>query len=180
MYSKLNIIVVGLLIFSLIGTIWFVKSTMPKIGYARTGFLLEKYEGMAEAKKMLESKISQWEANVDSLDMNYQKTLDNYNKEYKSLKDKERLELKQMLERQYNEMGNYAGIVEKQALDENQKLTQGVLNQINNYIKKYSEQEDFDLILGVTNTGNILYGSEAIDVTDLILEGLNNEFKGRK
>lgn len=178
MKNNLNILLI-ILVVGVIGYVVYLSSKTVKIGYVRTGVVVEKYEGMADAKKVLEKKMSQWETNVDSLELNYQKSLDNYNRQLGGLKDKDKKEIKSRLDQQYDKIGDYVSVIEKKAIEENQKLTEGVINQINNYIKKYSEEEGYDLVLGVTAGGNILYGKDAIDVTDKILEGLNKEYKGQ-
>jgi outer membrane protein len=177
-----NYVATGILAVCVVGLgiyVGFLHTRTIKIGYVRTGTVIEKYAGMLESKKMLEKKMQQWEANVDTLGLNYQKSLSNYNDQYKKLPEKERKDLKDMLDRQYGNMETYVSSIEKKALDENQKITQGILNQINNYIKKFSEEKKYDLILGVTANGNIMYGENSIDVTDEIVEGLNKEYSNK-
>lgn len=67
----------------------------------------------------------------------------------------------------------------EEILYNNQVLVQGVLNQINDYIKKYAEENNYTLILGTTNDGNLLFGNKGIDVTEDILTELNNEYVGK-
>ena len=169
----------GLLVAVLLGFIVYVQRSIPKIGYVKTGVLVEKYKGMADASKELEKKMEKWQANVDTLQMNYQKSVDGYNSKYSRLSTKERTELKSMLDRQERAISEYVQNIEKQASEENVKLTKGVLAQLNTYIKKYAEQQKFDMIYGLTTEGNILYGKEALDITERILTGANNEYTGK-
>ncbi len=164
---------------ALAGYVVYLQRTIPKIGYVKTGVLVEKYKGMADASKELEKKMEKWQANVDTLEMNYQKSVDGYNGKYARLSAKERTELKFMIDRQERTISEYVQNIERQASEENVKLTKGVLAQLNTYIKKYAEQEKFDMIYGLTTEGNILYGKEALDVTDKILTGANNEYTGK-
>ncbi|MFN3402661.1 MAG: OmpH family outer membrane protein [Cytophagaceae bacterium] len=178
--QKSLIWIVSGLIVILSGYIIFLHVNAPKIGYVRTGIILENYAGMIDTKNILDRKIDGWQANLDTLELNYQKSLDNFNKDYKTLKEKERAELKLMLEKQLSTIDSYAQNVEKMALDENQKLMQGTINQINDCIKRFGEKKGYSIIYGITSTGNILYGNDKYDLTNEILEELNREYQGVK
>ena len=41
----------------------------PKIAYVRIGEVVNKYEGMLEAKNSYKDKMSSWQANVDTLEL---------------------------------------------------------------------------------------------------------------
>jgi len=164
---------------TLVGYVIFIHRSVPKIAYVKTGLLVEKYKGMADATKELEKKMEKWQSNVDTLEMNYQKSVDSYNMKFSKLGAKERQELKQMIDRQEQAISDYVQNIERQAREENLKLTKGVLAQLNTYIKKYSEMEGYDMIYGITTEGNILYGTETLDITEQILIGANNEYSGK-
>jgi outer membrane protein len=150
----------------------------PRIAYVRNAVFAERYAGMKDARKLLEDKLREWENNVDTLEARYMKSLDHYNKHYATLKVAEREELKNSIDRQDNELRQYMAVIEKKVVEENQRKLQGLADQVNLFIKKYAEKHKYDLILGVSGDGNIVYGSDAIDLTDQILEALNNEYIG--
>lgn len=150
----------------------------PRIAYVRNAVFAEQYAGMQDARKLLEQKLKEWEGNVDTLEARYMRSLDQYNKSYASLSNTEREELKESVERQEYELQQYIAAIEKKAVEENQRKLQGLTDQVNIFIKKYAEREGYDLILGVSGNGNIVYGAEAIDLTDQILEALNREYSG--
>lgn len=179
MNTNRGFILMAVVLAALVGYVVYLHRSVPKIGYVKTGVLVEKYKGMKDATKELEKKMEKWQANVDTLQMNYQKSVDGYNGKYSKLSTKERAELKQMIDRQEEAIAGYVQNIEKQASEENVKLTKGVLAQLNTYIKKYAEQQRYDMIYGITTEGNILYGKDALDITDQILLGANNEYTGK-
>ncbi len=150
----------------------------PRIAYVRNAVFAEQYEGMRDARKLLEQKLKEWEDNVDTLEARYMRSLDQYNKSYASLSLSEREELKKSIDRQDHELQQYVAAVEKKAMEENQRKLQGLTDQVNLFIKRYAERHGYELILGVSGNGNIVYGAEAIDLTDQILEALNREYSG--
>ncbi|HMT27640.1 MAG TPA: OmpH family outer membrane protein [Bacteroidia bacterium] len=155
---------------------WYSKQKLSRLAYVRSQVVLDKYKGMEEAKARYQKKIDEWQANYDSLELNYNMMLQDYDNP-QFVGNRKELEIK--LARQQQIVKNYADDLEIKAGQENEKLTQGVLNQINEYIKQYAISKEYDLVLGVTLSGNILYGSEAMDITDEIVQGINLEYSGK-
>ena len=56
------------------------------------------------------------------------------------------------------------------------KYNRMVFNQINSYIKKFSEDNHYDLILGFSGDGSILYSRDEYDKTDELIEYCNKSF----
>jgi outer membrane protein len=161
-----------LLVFSLIWT----HSKIPKIAFVKSLLVVENFEGLKDAKELLAVSASKFKAHLDSLNKDLE-TIDKNLKipdltltQKKSLEnrlDEKQLEISQFL-------NQYEEIIQK----EDEKLTQGALNQINSYIKDYAKEEGIDLVIGVTLSGNVLYGSDAIDITDEIISIANKRYKG--
>ena len=56
-------------------------------------------------------------------------------------------------------------------------MMEGVLNQVNSFVQDYGRKKGYDVIFGTTLSGNILYGKEVIDITNEVVEGLNQTYK---
>jgi len=134
---------------------------------------------MDDAKVIYQKKVDRWQASYDSLELGYNKSLQDYNGKHAVLAGEKKL-MEEGLMNQGKVLEQYSKSIEQKAVEENEKLTQGVLNQINTFIKSYAEKNDYDIVLGLTRSGNILYGSEATDITQEIISGANQEYKGRK
>ena len=146
--------------------------------YVDVNKLLDGYERTKIAKTEFEEKAKLLNANVDSLVTDWQKELKLYEKERSKMSSKE-LELKQeLLSNKQQQINAYQQAIQKQIEDEDKKTTQTVVNDINDYIKTYGEANDYKIIFGASGGGNIMYAEEATDLTEDILKGLNEEFKG--
>ena len=62
--------------------------------------------------------------------------------------------------------------------EEEEKLLKGVLNQVNAFVEEYAAEEGFDLVLGTTLSGSILYGTTGIDITEQVLQAMNQQYSG--
>lgn len=115
-------------------------------------------------------------ANVDSLVGKWQKELQAYEKERVSLSPKE-LKLKQeLLGNKQQQINSYQEAIQKQIQEEDKKVTQTVINDINDYIKEYGKKKGYKIIFGASGGGNIMYADESTDLTAEVLKGLNGEY----
>lgn len=149
----------------------------PKIAYVRIGEVINKYQGMMEAKNAYKQKMSAWQANVDTLELDYQKMVSQYNLDAPKLSASQKREQENTLQNQKGNIQNYISTLEQKAREEDEKMTQGVINQINSSIEAYGMKKGYSYVLGTTNDGNILYGVKSNDITAEVIEYLNNSYK---
>jgi len=64
---------------------------------------------------------------------------------------------------------------EKEKKDETE-MTQSVLNQVNSFVEQYGKEKGYDIVFGTTNSGNLLYAKESMDITKEVLEALNANY----
>ncbi len=158
---------------------FFYFQSSSELVYVDVNKLMDGYKRTAIEKAKFEEKAMALSANVDSLVGNWQKELAVYEKERSSLTKKE-IELKQeLLGNKQQQINNYQQAVQKQIQEEDQKVTQTVINDINDYIKEYGKSHSYNIIFGASGAGNIMYADELSDLTEEILLGLNEEFEGK-
>ena len=58
------------------------------------------------------------------------------------------------------------------------RLTTQVVNQMNSHMIEHGKTNDFDLIIGVTDGGNLLYGKDQYDITAEVLNNMNSTYAG--
>ncbi|MCT4645001.1 MAG: OmpH family outer membrane protein [Carboxylicivirga sp.] len=157
----------------------FTKNLLHKedqIVYVDVNVLMSKYKGMQDAKKEFEKVNKTMQANVDSLIVGFQNDLKEYEKERRKLSKKE-IELKQeLLRNKQQQIDGYQRATAKKAQDEEMKLTKEVVDEVNSFIENYGKKNNFNIILGATSAGNILYAKKGYDITEEVLEGLNNTY----
>lgn len=151
-----------------------------KIAFVRSSDLVYGYLGMKDAHQDFEQKSKVWQANVDTLQQNFQQAYSNFNTQAPSMKAEEKDQQEQLLEQQKQQLLAYTDALNKQAKTEDEKITQGVLNQINSFVTEYGQQHDYEIILGTTNGGSLLYGQDGIDITEDLLKALNENYLGEK
>lgn len=159
--------------------IW-AKATSRKVAYVKAAVLVDQYLGMKEAKILYQNKVNGWQSDLQQLENEYMETEKMLQSTYKSL-NKEELEREQTkLSRKGDKIMEFRESIEAKAKEEDEKMTESVLNQINSFVEEYAKREGIDLVLGTTLSGNILYGVTEMDITEELIEELNKNYKGAK
>lgn len=159
--------------------IFFNSQKKPELVYVDINKLVEGYDRTAKERVAFDKKASTLKSNVDSLMVNWQNELKTYEKERSSMTKKE-LELKQeLLQNKQQQVNNYQQAIQKQIQEEDQKMTQTVINDINDYVKEYGKKKGYAIIFGASGSGNIMYAGDASDLTQTVLEGLNTDYNGQ-
>lgn len=140
---------------SFMGAIGFQFTYSTKVAYVRSTEVINRYHGTIEAKQIYEAELNGWKNELLKIDSAY----DSF-----SEAQKQKVDLR-------------LGQLEKKASEQNDKITKGVINQINDYIKKYCKKQEFDLVVAPTVAGSVIYANDKIDITEDIIKGLNNEYK---
>lgn len=155
--------------------VYFVKSSSQLV-FVDVNKLIAGYDRTKVAKAEFDRKTNLMKANVDSLIVNWQAELKNYEKERTTLSSKE-LKLKQeLLGNKQQQVNGYQEAIQKKIQEEDKKITQTVINDINDYIREYGKEHNYKIIFGASGGGNIMYADESTDLTEEILKGLNAEY----
>ena len=167
-----------LLLIATIGAAWGIAYIMsPKIAYVRSQDLVYRYVGTQKAQAHYDTKKQQWQSNIDTLQSNFQTAKIAYQKSLDQLSEQEQKIKQKQLVHQEQQLHQYVQAIQHQATEEDENMMQGTLNQINAYVQAYAEQQGYDIILGTTLSGSILYGKDAIDITDEVLIYLNQQYQ---
>ncbi|AWI25291.1 OmpH family outer membrane protein [Flavobacterium pallidum] len=159
--------------------LYYVKS-QTQLVYVDVNKLIEGYKRTKVAKAEFDKKATVMKSNMDSLTAGWQKELGKYEKERLTLSANE-LKLKQeLLQTRQQQINGYQQAMQKQMQDEDKKVTQTVINDINDYVKEYGKKHSYQIIFGASGGGNIMYAEESSDLTAEILKGLNEEYEPKK
>lgn len=156
----------------------FLYTQRTAIAYIDNTRVLTEYNGVKEGKKMYDDRVGQWQMNVDTLEVEIDADITSYKENFSKMTGKEKKITEELIKRKQNNYFSYKKAMEEKATEEDQKISEAVLNQINGYLLEHGKKNDYDLILGVTDMGNLLYAKEGLDITDKIIKELNSQYKG--
>ncbi len=151
-----------------------------KIAYVDSAKILNDYKGSAEAKKAYESKAKVWQANIDTLTSEVKAAIGKYEKSLATMSKKEQELSKQLIQSKQHQLADYQHGIEENAKQEDGKLTQNIVAQINAYLTKYGKEHNYKLILIANQSGTIAYARQGLDITADVLDGLNKDYVSGK
>jgi outer membrane protein len=166
-----------ILLLVFIGYSFFGKS--ERIAYVDSNKLVNGYQGMIDAREVYQKKAAGWKANIDTLANEVQQQIFQYEKDSPKMSAKERELSKELIRTKQKQLADYQQALNSQAQQEDSQMTNDVMTQMNAYIKKYGENNNYKIVFAATEYGNIAYADESLDITEKVLEGLNNEYKGK-
>lgn len=138
--------------------------------------LMVGYKGMALARKEFESKAGIWKANLDTLRAEAETKMKEYEARKGTLTVREKSLMEELIQSKQEQFENYQQVVQEKAQKEDQEIVKRVLEKVNSYIKTYGKRKGYRIILAATQYGNIAYAKDGIDITEEVLEGLNQEY----
>jgi outer membrane protein len=145
-------------ILSIIGICFITACAHRSVGYINPGKLVEGYHGSVPRKAALMTQAKIWQANLDSLSA-----------ELTAVPAAEK-------EAKEQEFLRYRGALQQKAQEQEARVQQEILGEINAYIKQYGKAQEYDFILGATDQGNIVYAADGTELTEVILQGLNQQY----
>lgn len=176
MTSKIS---VGLLLVNFIGMsvlIFLHFNHGEKVGYIDSSRVINSYHGMAEARKAYQAKVAIWKANIDTLTAEVQEDISKYQTEKAGMTTKENELTRKLIQTKQQQLAEYQRAINDKAGQEDAAATKKVIDEINAYIKAYGEAHNYTLVLAATEYGNIAYAESYLDITERIIEGLNNKY----
>ena len=153
-----------------------------KIAYVNTDTLLAKYQYaidlQEELNKYKEAQEKSYQQQMTQFQKDYQNFLQTGENMTLSQQQAKEAELKQRAEKLSTLEAELTNKVLQKQMDSNIEL----LNRIFAFVREYNaDNQQFDIILRKTfNDSPTLYMNPAMDITDEIIEGLNNEYKSVK
>ncbi len=144
-----------------------------------TNKLLNGYQGMIDARGDFQQKASLWKSNIDTLAAEVEKSIKDYEKESTKMTAKEKELSRELIRTKQKQLADYQRAMQDKAAQEDNQMTKLVLDQVNAYITKYGKEHGYPIVLATTETGNIAYADEGLDITDEVLKGLNKEYTGQ-
>lgn len=146
--------------------------------YLDANKLLENYEGMKAARQDFQAKALQWQANIDTLKLEFEGEVKKYNATKASMSKKEKELNEELLRTKQKQLVDYQQGIQQKSQQEDQQMTERVLSEVNTFIEDYGKKKGYNIILGATQMGNLVYADEVLDITTELQEVLNASYIG--
>lgn len=179
---KTNLFSVPSLVLSLVNLVLvsylFIKSDPPTIGYIYNDRLFSEYNGIKDSRDEYQQTVNAWQQELDSLESDINRTIESYRTEFQHISDRERQLQSQEIKNKQEKYYALQQSVEEKKQAHDLRISSAILKQIDSYIQDYGKTSEYDFIIGVTDAGNLLYANEKQNLTDVVINGLNEKYEG--
>ena len=132
--------------------------------------------GTLDARKEFDKKAAIWQGNVDTLASELQRYMQDFEQQKATMTEKE-IELNtQLINSKQQQFIQYREVMGSKIREEELKITKEILEEINIVVKEYAKTNNYHLVFGVSGQGNVVYAEEYLNITDKVLEILNNNY----
>ncbi|MFA6400810.1 MAG: OmpH family outer membrane protein [Salinivirgaceae bacterium] len=155
------------------------SSSELKIAYVNIDSILFNYKLSVELNDALVKKQSNMKSKLEKEGMDFQKDVQIFQDKVQKgifLTQQRAEEAQQQLGARQQELQQMEYEYTNQLQAEQQKMNAQLFDSITNYIKDYNTPERFQIILGHSLGGNMLYSSEQLSITNEVIDGLNKRY----
>lgn len=145
-----------------------------KIGYIDTGRIFAEFEETVEAEQVFQKEVEVWKKQREEMETALAALREEIESQSLMLSEEKLAEKKLILEQNFNDYQKFLqetfgedGKVAKR----NEELTQPIVEKINRVIAQIAEDEGYTIVLDAAQ-GNIVFASKEIDLTEKVLERL--------
>ena len=150
------------------------------IVYINIDTVINNYDFYFDLKQAFEKKYKTSEAELASREKAYKKEVEDY--QYKiqrglvTRSDAQKLE-QQLLGQQQNLLALQENL-RLELAEEEQVMLRQVLDAITGYLEELQSQYNYQFVFGTTTIGgNVLYADKKLDITNAVINGLNERYK---
>jgi outer membrane protein len=155
------------------------SSINNEIVYVNMDTLLNGFDLYNESKTQLLNEQQQSEANLSSRFKAFQrKAMEFQQKVDKQLvTNAQAQQMQQQLQGEEQNLGQYQKQLELQLAEKSQVANKKIFDKITEYLKKYNKDKKHKIILGNTMGTVVLEADSTLDITSIILKGINEDYQ---
>jgi len=149
-----------------------------KIAFVNIDTLISNYNYFLNLRDELQRKIQQLDAEFNIQSRTYDAQVADYQDKVKKylITTKQAQEVEKQLMIQQQELLNKRDEMRRQIAEDENVMNNKVYYKIIDYINDYNKSNNYQYIFSNTGSGPILFGNSALNITNSILAGINQQY----
>jgi outer membrane protein len=164
------------LAFALLTFLTFTTCQQQKIGFVDNVILINDYEERVDIEAKLQIKIEAFKTRTDSLRSAFELEIKEAELKARKMSQSEIQKLSQELQQKEQLLSQRVQFEQQQIAQESQTLNDSIISKVKDFVRTYGASKGYNYILGSNEAGSVLYGEDASDLTQQILEDLNKSY----
>ena len=155
-----------------------ISCTQTKMAYVDVEEILKEYKGTKDAEKEMNEKSTEIGKELDKEAKAYQAKVTDYYAKADKMTTKARQQEEQNLMQQQELLKQSQQQAQMNVQKDGQDKMTEINENIEDFVADYAKNNGYTYILGTSSqTKTVLYGDSKSDITDVILEALNDSYK---
>jgi outer membrane protein len=154
--------------------------TMQQIAYVNSDSLLFNYDYYKSTIKELEEKRKKLETDISGRARSLENEAVSYQQKGKDMTLEQAQLTEQNLYRKQQELVQYRDRISQQLAQEEQSKIEDLYSNITEYLKEYTKDKPYRLVLGYSRGGGILFADNSLEITNEVLTGLNKQYNDKQ
>ncbi|MFN4086702.1 MAG: OmpH family outer membrane protein [Spirosomataceae bacterium] len=153
-----------------------------RIVYVNTDTLLNNYDYYKDVVKEFQNKQFQLENELQRKGQSFQNEVALFQRRIQAggMSQEQAQTTQQQLGQKEQELMMYRDNAANNLATEQAKKTDELLTKIQEYLGSYNKSDKYDMVIGYSKGGGVLYAKEDLDITKEVLKGLNEDYAKSK
>lgn len=150
-----------------------------KLGYIDTVKIFAEFKETVEAEEVYSKEVEAWKKKAEDMEREIAQMREEIQSQSLMMSEEKLNEKKLQLEQRFKEYQQYMNDIfgdEGEAARRNRELTEPIVEKINGVIAKLAEEEGYTIVFDAAQ-GNIVYAAKELDLTEMVLEKLKQQFE---
>ncbi|MFL5729765.1 MAG: OmpH family outer membrane protein [Cytophagaceae bacterium] len=152
-----------------------------KIVYVDMDSLQNKYEYIKQLYKSLENKRFSDQAKLEGKARQFQDEYIKFQQDAQNglLSEEQGMKMQAELAQKNKDLEELQGRYDQEYADMAKNAQNDYLKKLNVFLKKKSDEHNYAFVLGYTRGGQVIFAKDSLDITRVVIEGLNQEYKAK-
>ncbi len=151
-----------------------------KIAFINSDSVLKHYAYLEANKKVLEEKTKKLEQEYRNRAIGLQNEITSYQRNVTSMTMGQVKAVEEDLGKKQQNLQLYQQSLGQQLAEEEGKLNKELYDRITAFLKKYGTEQGYNIVLKFDPTSDVLFAGEALNISDAVTKGLNDEYAAEK
>ena len=150
-----------------------------KIAFINSDSILSQYAMAKEIKAQLEDKVKKVQSELATRESSFQKRVKEFQDKMqaKSISQDQAQKTNDQLTQEKQSLDGLSQQYQQLIAQQQQELTIALHDTITNYLKRFNKDVKFDYIFNFHTGGDLLFQNPGLDITDVVVKGLNEDYK---
>jgi outer membrane protein len=148
-----------------------------KIAYINSDSVLKNFEYLKTAQGKFEEKGKKLEQEMKTRAQSLQSEIESYQRNVNNMTIGQAKAVEEDLGKKQQNFELYRERASQELMAEQDKINQELYQKVTDFLREYGAANGLHLVLKYSNTSDVLYGAEPLDISKQVVEGLNESYR---